>query len=251
MKKAFTLAEVLITLGIIGIVAAMTLPAVIQKNTEKETVTKLKKFNSTMNQAFMMAKNEHGEIENWGLSTAGMSEEPSEDELINHNATRNKFLQIMTKYLKVTRICKQGENECKKYTRYSLDGTIFQTFAPMIILNDGMSIVGINVTSGSCSSNFGTSSQLQHVCGEIFVDLNGPKPPNKTGKDVFLFYYTKYGFIPIGMEAETRFSFKKDCNMSNKSNLNGYGCTAWVIYNENMDYTRCNNLSWDGKLKCK
>ena len=36
MKKAFTLAEVLITLGIIGIVAAMTLPAVIQKNTEKE-----------------------------------------------------------------------------------------------------------------------------------------------------------------------------------------------------------------------
>ena len=61
MKKAFTLAEVLITLGIIGIVAAMTLPALIQKNSEKEIIAKLKKFNSTMDQAFMLAKNENGE----------------------------------------------------------------------------------------------------------------------------------------------------------------------------------------------
>ena len=36
MKKAFTLAEVLITLGIIGVVAAMTLPALIQQNRNKE-----------------------------------------------------------------------------------------------------------------------------------------------------------------------------------------------------------------------
>lgn len=43
-KKAFTLAEVLITLGVIGIVASMTLPAIIQKNTERATVAKVKKF---------------------------------------------------------------------------------------------------------------------------------------------------------------------------------------------------------------
>ncbi len=251
MKKAFTLAEVLITLGIIGIVAAMTLPALIQKNTEKETVSKLKKFNSTMNQAFMMAKNEHGEIETWGLSRAGMDAEPTEEEEINNNAIRNKFLQIISKYLKITTICKAGENECKEYTRYSLSGTRFSSFVPHIRLNDGISIVGITVASGSCSQKYGTSVQLQHVCGEIFVDLNGPKPPNKTGKDVFLFYYTKYGFIPMGMEADTTFSFKEYCDISNKDKLNGYGCTAWVIYNENMDYTRCNNLSWKGKLKCK
>lgn len=40
--KGFTLAEVLITLGIIGIVAAMTLPILIQKHQEKVTVTKVK-----------------------------------------------------------------------------------------------------------------------------------------------------------------------------------------------------------------
>ena len=43
MKKAFTLAEVLITLGIIGIVAAMTLPTLIGKYQKKQTVTQLKK----------------------------------------------------------------------------------------------------------------------------------------------------------------------------------------------------------------
>ena len=42
-KKAFTLVEVLITLGIIGVVAAMTLPALIQKQHRKETSVKLKK----------------------------------------------------------------------------------------------------------------------------------------------------------------------------------------------------------------
>ena len=45
-RVAFTLAEVLITLGIIGVLAAMTMPALIQNHREKVTVTKLKKFYS-------------------------------------------------------------------------------------------------------------------------------------------------------------------------------------------------------------
>lgn len=43
-KTAFTLAEVLITLGIIGIVAAMTLPTIIQKQYQKEASSRLKNF---------------------------------------------------------------------------------------------------------------------------------------------------------------------------------------------------------------
>ena len=46
-KNAFTLAEVLITLGIIGVVAAMTMPSLIASHKEKETVSKLKKVYST------------------------------------------------------------------------------------------------------------------------------------------------------------------------------------------------------------
>lgn len=50
-KIAFTLAEVLITLGIIGIVAAMTLPALINKYQQKQTITQLQKVYSVLNQA--------------------------------------------------------------------------------------------------------------------------------------------------------------------------------------------------------
>ncbi len=43
------------------------------------------------------------------------------------------------------------------------------------------------------------------------------------------------------------FTFEDYCNKRNQVHLNGYGCTAWVIYNENMDYLHCNDLNWDGK----
>ena len=48
VRHAFTLAEVLITLGIIGVVAAMTMPTLIQKQNERETVVRLKKIHSVL-----------------------------------------------------------------------------------------------------------------------------------------------------------------------------------------------------------
>ena len=64
-KAAFTLAEVLITLGIIGIVAAMTLPALMANGRKQETVARLKKFNSMMLQAILLSKNDNGPYEYW------------------------------------------------------------------------------------------------------------------------------------------------------------------------------------------
>ena len=61
-NKAFTLAEVLITLGIIGIVAAMTLPTVINNYKKQVIASKLAKFYSVMNQALARSKAEKGEL---------------------------------------------------------------------------------------------------------------------------------------------------------------------------------------------
>lgn len=56
MKKlAFTLAEVLITLGIIGVVAAMTIPTLVTNADKKATATKLKVFYSKINQAVKLS----------------------------------------------------------------------------------------------------------------------------------------------------------------------------------------------------
>ena len=68
MNKAFTLAEVLITLGIIGIVAAMTLPALIANHNKKVIETRLKAFYSTMNQAIVRAEADLGDKKYWFMN---------------------------------------------------------------------------------------------------------------------------------------------------------------------------------------
>lgn len=70
-KLGFTLAEVLITLGIIGVVAALTLPALIQTNKNAEVEVKLKKVYSVMNQAILMSENVNGPKEYWTFETSG------------------------------------------------------------------------------------------------------------------------------------------------------------------------------------
>ena len=64
-KPAFTLAEILITLGVIGIVAAMTLPMLAENYQRIIIQTRLKKFYTTFNQAILRAVDEHGPYEGW------------------------------------------------------------------------------------------------------------------------------------------------------------------------------------------
>ena len=70
-KAAFTLAEVLIALGIIGVVAAMTIPTLIQKTTNLIVETKLKKIYSVMNQAIMLSELDNGPKEKWPADCDG------------------------------------------------------------------------------------------------------------------------------------------------------------------------------------
>ena len=64
-EKAFTLAEVLITLGIIGVVAALTLPSLISRYKKQVIATRLKQFASIWQQAIRMAEIENGETTTW------------------------------------------------------------------------------------------------------------------------------------------------------------------------------------------
>jgi hypothetical protein len=66
--------------------------------------------------------------------------------------------------------------------------------------------------------------------------INGSKAPNKNGQDVFYFIVSKDRIIPCGTKDETTRGFDNDCKLKSGGEL---GCTAWVIYNENMDYLHC------------
>jgi len=100
-----------------------------------------------------------------------------------------------------------------------------------------------------CLQVRGTTLALQNTCGLMTVDVNSFKKPNQVGVDIFRFVFTKYGIIPEGSASGTSRSFSGDCR--DKTIASGYGCTAWVIYKENMDYLHCNNLAWTGPIKCQ
>ncbi|MBP3923904.1 type II secretion system protein, partial [bacterium] len=131
-KTAFTLAEVLITLGIIGIVAAMTLPTLIQKHQERVTVNKVKKFYSVMSQAQLLAIKDHGYLDEWDVPD-GMTKESAE-----------KFMSYLKPYLKIAKDCGTSAG-CLQYTENVkfLNGSYHSTSYEhdsryyKIILNDG------------------------------------------------------------------------------------------------------------------
>ena len=70
MRRGFTMAEVLITLGIIGIIAAMTFPSIIENHQKIVTANKLKKFYTIMQQAILLEEAKNEDIKYW-LPTKG------------------------------------------------------------------------------------------------------------------------------------------------------------------------------------
>ena len=121
-KIAFTLAEVLITLAIIGVVAAMTIPTLITKYQEKQTVSQLTKVYSTLASAYQMMQAEYGTIDTWGMNTPTNTGEVDEEgkPIYNHSA-QNLISERMRKYLRVAKQCEVGK-VCFPGAYYTLDG---------------------------------------------------------------------------------------------------------------------------------
>ena len=252
-KIAFTLAEVLITLGIIGVVAAMTMPSLITNYRVKETVSKLKKVNTIFNNAFLQAKEENGEISDWGLSNSTLDTDTDDGSIANSNYGRDKFLEILSKHLKTISMCKYSDNSCEVYRPTNLQGDIdnSDSYSNRLVLADGTIIGHLYLNNTACNTNWG-SGALSQSCGSFKVDLNGSKKPNMYGKDIFQFDITANGIVPSGIATDiSGNNFEESCIKSD-SRMNGVGCTGWVIYNENMDYLKCpEKLGWNKAKSCK
>lgn len=244
IKSGFTLAEVLITLGIIGVVAAMTIPTLINNSQDRETVSKLKKDYTTLAQAFKLSINDNGSVDTWGLS----SNWASQDAINIYNK--------LSPYLKIIKSC--GNSTGCFATNYKLlnGSNISQqsfdsdTGLAKFVLSDGSAVA--MGSYGDCTDYNGTSNMLKDLCGEMYIDINGAKSPNIVGRDTFYFYINKdRGIVPAstaveGSDWEPFDTFCKDKTAADS----GWGCTGWVLYNENLDYLKCSNLSWNGPTKC-
>ena len=185
-RAAFTLAEVLITLGIIGVVAAMTMPSVIGHYKKQETISKLKKAYTSINQALKMSEIDNGEYEYW-------------DEGFGLGA--EQYLQkYWLPYFNVLKICKSYD-ECGYQSVYPwtlLNGNqsalIFSNpnYRIPFITTDGI-LYSISIAKGE-DDDYTTNSQ-------IHIDINSSKGPNIYGKDIFVFTRVKdKGILPYCYE---------------------------------------------------
>ena len=173
-KWAFTLAEVLITLGIIGIVAAITIPSLITSYQKKQTVTRLKRAYSVVQQAIKLSEIDNGEVSSWNTSLSG----------------EQFFQTYLANYVKYM----------NKYTSQEL-----WNLAPRKYLN-GTAYGGTTYNSGSLTTAHFTlldgsiiSTNLDNAKMWVGIDINGLAKPNTVGKDTFIFIFTsKYGLRPLG-----------------------------------------------------
>lgn len=178
--KAFTMAEVLITLGIIGIVAAMTFPGVIEGYQKVQTVNKLKKVYSVIQQAIQRAEVDHEHAEFWDFT---LPKEKFTEIYIK------PYYQILTDYDKA--------NFPKDYHTYCRDERICDSYGQFqrssrIVLIDG-TLLGFNNATTIINNN-----RMSIIT--IIADINGFQKPNQYGKDIFLFEVEpEKGLMPYGL----------------------------------------------------
>lgn len=228
-RKGFSLAETLITIGIIGMVATMTIHVITPQINDKATTARLKKTYSALQQALLKAVAENGPVDSWGIS---MEPGYGGEKILLHN---------IAKHLNTIKICENGVGCFPNRTYKNIDGTNYVnwnilTNRSAVILADG-TLVMFNTSSAGGFSDF----------GQIYVDINGAKPPNQVGVDFFYFYLFQNTLIPSGAPARfgTQF-FIEHCLKDS-----GFACAAWVVYNGNLDYLYCSDLSWENKHQCK
>ena len=179
--SGFTLAEVLITLGIIGIVAAMTLPTLVVNYQKEQTVIRLKRAYTILSQAVDRTKADYGDVSDWNLESLSGG--------YNHREVVEKFVKLYVvpylakvKEVKYTNFSEFGYRNIK-----NLDGSsanmIFREGA-FVVLSDS-SIFRMSMDT----HDFGTEDKPDHrITNVLFtVDINGLKNPNVIGKDIFIF----------------------------------------------------------------
>lgn len=240
--SAFTLAEVLITLGIIGVVAALTLPALITSNIEKARIANLQKIYSQMQNAWNMAVYENGSATNWNFAQTKTDEKNDKGQYILNNDGRLKFMELISPYFKKANI-----DDIEYEGSYSLDGREVVSSGE----TDDGATEGYIITADGFKLNVGW---IQEPTNKLIADFWVTLPNEKKaiiGVTRFHFMVDKNkGFLPDG---STQSSFIYSCNVKNKSlapSINGRTCTAWALRVGNMDYLRCNDLNFNGKTKC-
>lgn len=230
LSKAFTLAEILITLGIIGVVAALTMPSLINKTQNKELHAQYKKTYAELNQVSQLFMQDNGISATDYAQTYGTP-----------NFVRNK----MPNYFKGFELIddttfgstdEEGNKLSNAYQMYTFNGS-------KVSLGPCDDIGFRTDVGGRIYSFVGDNIQEGQQGPVICVDINGQKRPNKWGYDIYIFRFTRNGYvIPMGQEyksgeeaygsagdrTSSNFFIKNQCRATS-SVSNQFSCSYYAL----------------------
>lgn len=224
MKRfiAFTLAETLIVIGVIGIVSALTLPNLNSSTGDKEKVAKVKKVYQNLTDAFGRAEAVYGPFEEWFINDA------------NIKAKTKRAGERITEFMKVSKTCGSGEG--------SASGCFTSGDAHLLCgagagNMDSSNTYRIITADGSSISVYVNDSEMY-----ITVDIDGPTRGKYTfGQDIFDFFYDKDKKLIIPLGYYDDFDNLID-------NIRGNDCkadraAAWILRYDNADYLQFQSVS--------
>lgn len=207
-KKAFTLAEVLITLVIIGVIAAITIPTVVANSKDEEIRSMLKKSHSVIAQALEFYYIDNGVVPKGG----NFEGRTFKDVFVKHFNIAQDFGNTDFYY---------GDKDYDRYKNYYGNSNLNYYFFDdgQFILNDGTFIM---------IENPSTSSINNRVI--ISVDVNGPyKKPNRLGRDLFMFQVSNEGKLLAMGDPGTYFPEETYCKKNSYEEMSGAGCTSKML----------------------
>ncbi len=166
-KRAFTLAEVLITLGIIGVVAAMTMPTLMTKYRKHVAANRAKQVYTELSQVLQLARVKYGDMDSWDFTS------------------RDTVKKYILEFYKGLTLCQEPNGV-------------------QISKRCGMSISGNNpiyATSRGEGISFSANNTSRKSIN-IFVDTDAGNGKNRLGTDVFYFEMKNNRLMPYGWKDE-------------------------------------------------
>lgn len=215
VNLAFTLAEVLITLGVIGVVAAITIPGLITTYKAHQLHAQFLKSYSTVQQAFKQ------------MEADDVSLDPSD----YGSNTGEKYYEVFARYLKPAKLCFRSNLKFPCYNYEAPD-------IPYKNLTGTRNLNYDNFDDGQIALLDGTLLLIEspdYRYTWVFVDLNGSnKLPNRLGYDLFVFQLLDGELLTMGDKKTTYNNVKIYCNPNRSDYFNGIACAQKA--KENSDY---------------
>lgn len=240
-NKGFTLAEVLITLAIIGVIASLTIPVVVQSSGKQQFITGVQKAYNTLKTVQSEAEVKYGPMRNWDWT---------ETTEYTFDAYFKDFFDIMSDCGMTEKSgCFAGGTSTSDIVKWlngselkSTDGEMYANDDThyKFITSDGMAWAYIRRDTPNASTGDRSSRAI------MLVDVNGPKKgPNTMGRDIFAFLiYPTTGIKPDGSfdweDSSAKLSpsttFSCDPNAASGDAGKGYHCSSKVLTEGKMDY---------------